>query len=151
MKTKYEDTLFYQINSCAKCFNMLFDQYFNKLNLGLSAVEHLALGIIIDINDCCQRDLARTILKDRANTGKLVANLEKKGLIKVNLKTKNNRPAKILTATKKGIELWTKAYNMVLPTIEKIKKEISQDEIKNTINMLRNFRKIVENTVKVNI
>ena len=83
MKTTYEDSLFYIINSCSKYFNMLFEQFFKKLNMGISATEHLALMVISDNKDCSQRDLARIILKDRANTGKLALSLEKKGLIKI--------------------------------------------------------------------
>ena len=151
MKTKYENTLFYQINSCAKYFNKLFDRFFDDLDMGLSSGEHLALGVIMETKDCCQRDLARIILKDRANTGKLVNILEQKGLIKIELKTKNNRPVKILSPTKHGCELWQKATDVIKPSIDKIKEKITEEEIEDLIKTLKNFRKIVEKTVKVNI
>ena len=151
MKTKYENTLFYQINSCAKYFNKLFDQFFDELSMGLTSSEHLALGIIMETKDCCQRDLAKIILKDRANTGKLVNNLEQKGLIKIELKIKNNRPVKILSITKHGQNLWQSATDIIKPSIDKIKEKISDKEIEELIKTLKNFRKIVEKTVKVNI
>ena len=55
MKTKYEDTIIYQINSSAKHFDKLFEQFFKEINLGVSASEHLALMIIHDTKNCCQR------------------------------------------------------------------------------------------------
>jgi len=151
MKTKYEDTLFYEINLSAKYLNLLFEQLFKELNFELSGVENLALKIIIETKDCCQRDLARLILKDRANVGKLANNLQKKGLINIELKTKNNRMVKILTATKKGIEISNKVQNTLMPIIEKIYNAVSGEMMEDTITNLKNFRKIVEKTVKVNI
>ena len=83
MKTKYEDSIIYQINSSAKHFDKLFEQFFKEIDIGVSAAEHLALMVVHDTKDCCQRDLARILLKDRANTGKLAKSLEEKGLIKI--------------------------------------------------------------------
>jgi len=151
MDTKYKDSLFYLINSCSKYFNMLFEQFFKELNLGLSSTEHLALKVISETKDCSQRDLAKIILKDRANTGKLANNLENKGLIKIELKTKNNRPVKIMTITKKGQKLCNKVMDLIEPIVQKIHNEISDEVLKETIETIKNFRKIVENTVKVNI
>ena len=148
---KYEDSLFYLINSCSKYFNMLFEQYFKKLNMGITATEHLALMVIIDNKECSQRDLAKIILKDRANTGKLAATLAEKKLIKINLKTKNNRPAKVLTITKKGRELCNKIMQTVAPVVDKLHQEISSEVIEHTKNTIKNFRKVVENIVQVNI
>ena len=151
METKYENSLFYLINSCSKYFNMLFEQFFKNLNMGISATEHLALMVISDNEECSQRDLAKIILKDRANTGKLANSLMEKGLIKISLKTKNNRPVKILTITKKGMNLCKKITEMVKPIVEKLNQEISQEVIEETKNTIKNFRKVVEKIVKVNI
>ena len=123
MKTKYENSLFYQINSTAKYFDKLFDQIFKEMDFGVSATEHLALSIICETNNCCQRDLARIILKDRANTGKLAKTLKEKGLIEITLNIKNNRPVKILSATKKGKELIDSTLSAFKPVIQKVEDE----------------------------
>ena len=151
LEMKYEDSLFYLINSCSKYFNILFEQYFKNLNMGISSTEHLALMVIIDNKECSQRDLARIILKDRANTGKLASGLMEKGLIKIDLKTKNNRPVKILTITKKGLNLCEKIMKTIEPVVDKLHQEISDEVIENTKNTIKNFRTVVENIVKVNI
>lgn len=130
---------------------MLFEHFFKNLDLGISATEHLALCVIKDTKDCCQRDLARIILKDRANTGKLANSLEKKGLIKIDIKTKGNKPVKILTVTKKGEELYKEAKIPIEPLITEIYKEFPPEMLDETIDILKNFRKLVEKTVKVNI
>lgn len=151
MGTKYEESLFYQINSCARYFHLVFEQFVKELNLGISGLEHLALNIIIDTKECCQRDLARIILKDRANTGKLANSLEEKGLIKIELKTKNNRPVKILTPTQKGIKMNNKIRSITDPIVKKIQDEITDDIIENTISNLKNLKNIVKNIIKTTI
>ncbi len=151
MEEKYVDSLFYQLNSNARYFNLLFEQYFKELNIGISAIEHLALSIINDTKDCCQRDLARVLIKDRANTGKIANSLEKKGLIKIELKIKNNRPVKILTITKKGQKLSGEVLDIVKPTVNKVYEHIDREKIEQAKQTLKEFRKVVEKVVKVNI
>lgn len=149
--TKYEDSLFYQIHVSAKIFHMLFDQFFKELEIGLSANEHLALKIISETKNCCQRDLARILLKDRSNTGKLVNYLKEKGYVEIKLTTKNNRPAKILTVTTKGAKIIDEMSKISEPIVKKIQSEISQETIEKTKKTLQNFIKVVEKAVKTNI
>ncbi len=151
MKTKYEDSIFYQINSCARYFHVVFEQFFKELNVGINAMEHLALAVIIETENCCQRDLARIILKDRAGTGKLVAILENKGLIEIKLTTKNNRPAKILTPTKKGIELNETIRTIILPLLSEIRKELDEKTLERTSEILKQLKNIIEKIMKKNI
>lgn len=151
MKTKYEDSIFYQINSCARYFHVVFEQFFKELNVGINAMEHLALAVIIETENCCQRDLARIILKDRAGTGKLVAILENKGLIEIKLTTKNNRPAKILTPTKKGIELNETIRTIILPLLSEIRKELDEKTLERTSKILKQLKNIIGKIMKKNI
>lgn len=151
MKTKYTDSLFYQLNSNTRYFNLLFENFFKELNIGISAIEHLSLSIIIDTPNCCQRDLAKILIKDRANAGKIANSLQEKGLIVIELKEKKKRPVKILSVTAQGKELYEKVLEIVEPTIEKIYLEIDKDTIEQTKQTLKKFREVVEKVVKVNI
>ncbi len=151
METKYEDSLFYQLNSNSRYFNLLFEQFFKELNLGISATEHLALSIISDTKDCCQRDLARLLVKDRANTGKIANTLEKKGYININICEKHKRPVKILTITEKGRKLCEEIMEIILPTINRVYDEIDRKTLEQAKETLKEFRKVVEKVVKVNI
>lgn len=151
MTEKYEDSLFYQLNSNAKYFNLLFDDFIKELNFGLNAQEHLALQIISEKENCCQRDLAKILIKDRSNTGKIALSLKKKGLIKIELKTKNNRPVKILTLTKQGKNICDTITEKVKPMIEEIYTEIPKKKIEQIKQNLKEFRQIVEKVTKTNI
>ena len=75
-KKHFTDTIFYQVELTARYTKMLGTQLFGKLGLGLTPEEFSALDIISYSEDLCQRDLAKLILKDRANTGKLLDSLE---------------------------------------------------------------------------
>ncbi len=151
MKVKYEDSIFYHINSCARYFHVIFEQFFKELNLGVNAMEHLAISVISETNECCQRDLARIILKDRAGTGKLVNSLKNKGLIEVKLSTKKNRPAKILTLTPKGTEINERVLGILLPLSLEIRKKIDEKTIDETSKTLKRLKSIVEKIVRTNI
>ena len=147
MGIKYENTLFFQINSCSRYLHLAFEQLIKELDLGINALEFLALSVITDTKDCCQRDLARLILKDRSNTGKLANTLYKKGYINIELKTKNNRPVKILTPSDKGIEIYKKAKKVTDPLYKKFESSISKKIINEMMDNLKNLKNIVKNTV----
>ncbi len=151
MKTKYEDSIIYQINSSAKYFDKLFEQFFKEINIGVTAAEHLALMIVHDTKDCCQRDLARVLLKDRANTGKLAKSLEEKGLIEIKATIKNNRAVKILTITKKGKKLAKESMELFEPLKNKIEQEFSKEKLNDITKSLQDFTQLISKTLKVNI
>ena len=88
MQEHYIDTIFYQIELTAKYCKMLGQQVFEQYDTGISLEEYTILDTLIRNKDLCQRDLAKLILKDRANTGKLLDTLEKKGLISRKLAVK---------------------------------------------------------------
>ena len=151
MKAKYEDTLIHQINSSAKYFEKLLDQIVKELNSGLSASEHIALLVIHDTKDCCQRDLARVLLKDRANTGKLAKALEERGLVEISATIKNNRAVKTLTITKKGEEIVKYTKNIFNSLKEQIEQEFSRKKLDEMIERIQEFTQLIAKTVKIKI
>lgn len=151
MKTKYENSLVYQINSSAKYFEKLFEQFFKEINIGVSATEHLALTTIYDLKKCCQRDLARILLKDRANTGKLAKSLEEKGLITITPDIKNNKPVKILSVTKKGEVLIKNSLKLLKPLEEEIEKTFNEKKLNEIKNSLKDFTQVISKALKIKI
>ena len=74
----FTDTIFYQIELTARYSKMLGTQLFGNLGIDLSVSEFSALDMIWANDSLCQRDLAKLLLIDRANTGKLLDSLEQK-------------------------------------------------------------------------
>ena len=71
MQTHFTDTIFDQIELTAKYCKLLGSQVFDKYNAGRSCEEYTVLDVLANSPKMCQRDLAKIILKDRANTGKI--------------------------------------------------------------------------------
>lgn len=151
MKQHFTDTIFYQIELTAKYCKMLGQQVFEKYDTGISVEEYTALDVIIMNRGLCQRDLAKIILKDRANTGKLLDALEKKGLITRELAIKNNRPVKLVDITELGIKTIEQAEEKVRPHYKQVKEKIQNSNIANVGNLLKELREILNNTVDIQI
>ena len=155
MKSKnskhFTDTIFYQVELTARYTKMLGMQLFGKLGVGLTIEEFSALDTISANDGLCQRDLAKIILKDRANTGKLLDSLETKGLIKRELAVKNNRPVKIVTITPKGEETYAETYSKLEPHHKIIKEKIANTDLAKVGELLRELREVLEDTLDIGI
>ena len=147
----FRDTIFYQIELTAKYCKMLGAQVFEQYNVGLSVEDYTILDTLLFQNELCQRDLAKLILKDRANTGKLLDNLEKKGFITRKLSMKNNRPVKLIELTKAGIKQAEEAAAKIRPHYIEIKEQIDNSDIKRVGELLTDLRKILNESLKIQI
>lgn len=151
MKEHYIDTLFYQIELTAKYCKLLGNQVFEKYSTGITLEEYTVLDTILSAHELCQRDLAKLILKDRANTGKLLDGLEKKGLVVRKLSIKNNRPVKIIEITEDGIQKVNDAAEKIRPHYIEVKEKIKNSNIAEVGNMLKDLRKVLNDSLKIEI
>ena len=151
MKEHFTDTIFYQIELTAKYCKLLGSQVFEKYNTGLSVEEYSVLDVLLLHNELCQRDLAKLILKDRANTGKLLDNLEKRGLIKRKLSIRKNRPVKIIEITKQGIEKFEDANKKIAPHYKQVKEKIDSSAVAHIGDLLKELRQVLDDTLKIEI
>ena len=124
MKNHFTNTIFYQIELTAKYCKLLGQQVFEKYDAGITVEEFSVLDTLSCNPQLCQRDLAKLILKDRANTGKLLDGLEKKGYIARKLSIKNNRPVKIVEITEKGIHKTEEVTSKIKPHMNAVKEKI---------------------------
>lgn len=152
LKTKhFTDTIFYQIELTARYTKMLGIQLFGKLGVGLTIEEFAALDTILANQELCQRDLAKLILKDRANTGKLLDSLEQKHLVERELAIKNNRPVKIIKITDAGIQIYKETYAKLEPHHNYVKEKIKNTDLAKVGELLKDLRDILEDTIDIDI
>ncbi len=140
------DSLYYQIKLTEKCSRILAKQLEEKLNLEITLDELTALSVITLHNgEIHQRDLAKILLKDRANTGRMLNNLEKNGFIERFEKTKNKRQSFMINLTKKGAETLERLTNIVKPMFDEVHSKLKYDKeyLKNGIIQLRELMKEV--------
>ena len=152
VKTKhFTDTIFYQVELTARYSKMLGMQLFGKLGVGLTIEEFAALDTISANEELCQRDLAKMILKDRANTGKLLDSLESKGLIKRELAIKNNRPVKIVSITEQGEKVYQEIYIRLEPHHKVVEEKIANTDLAKVGELLKDLREVLEDTIDIDI
>lgn len=151
MKEHFRDTIFYQIELTAKYCKLLGAQVFEQFNVGLSVEEYTILDTLMTEQELCQRDLAKLILRDRSNTGKLLDVLEKKGLITRKLSMKNNRPVKLIEITKSGIKLAEEAASKIRPHYRAIKEQIDNSDIARIGELLADLRNVLREELKIQI
>lgn len=148
----FVDSLYYQIKLTEKCAKILARQLEEKLELEITLDELTALGTISQYNgEIHQRDLAQMILKDRANTGRMLDNLEEKGLIKREEKTKNKRQANIITITEDGVITLESLTKIIKPMFDDVHKKMKSEEIEYLKNGLKKLRKVMTETLEIHI
>ena len=143
VREHFTDTIFYQIELTAKYCKLLGQQVFEKFDLGISLEEYCVLDVLL-INDAlCQRDIAKLILKDRANTGKLLDTLANKNLVTRELTVKNNRPVKLVKITEDGIAKVNEVAAKAQPNYNLIKEKINNRNISKIGDLLKELREIL--------
>ena len=147
----FTDSIFYQIELTARYTKMLGAQLFGNLGIGLTPEEFTVLDTVSTNDELCQRDLAKLILKDRANTGKLLDALEQKGFIERDLTIKNNRPVKIIKITDAGKKYYEDSYKKVLPHHKAVEKRIANTDLEHVGDLLKELRDVLEDTIEIDI
>lgn len=147
----YTDSLFYDVKLTEKYSKMLVLQLFAKLNVPVNPEELLVLDVTYSNPDICQRDLAKLLIKDRANTGRLLESLEKKNLIKRIVDVKNNRLVKRIVLTESGNNLLHDVMDKILPVFDKISEQITDSEVELVRNVLKRARDTFKEVVELQI
>ena len=151
MKKHFTDTIFYQIELTAKYCKLMGQQVFEKYNVGLTVEEYSVLDTLICRPEICQRDLAKLILKDRANTGKILDSLEKRGYIKRKLAIKNNRPVKIAEITDLGKDKVEEVSEKLRPHMQVVMDKINNSDLARVSDILRELREFLNDTLEIQI
>ena len=147
----YTDSLHYEMLLTTKYFKILGTQVFEQECIELSPEEFATLDVISCNPDICQRDLAKLILKDRANTGRLLDVLEEKGFVTRSLVERNNRAIKQITITSYGEKYLRSVTATLRKKFEVIHEVISPEEIEQICTSLKKVREAVGNIVKTQI
>ncbi len=148
---QFTSTLFYEIAITAKYMKLIGGKFLEKNNLNLTTEEFGILDILSYTKEICQRDLAKIILKDRANTGKILDTLEKKGYIERIITTKNNRLVKMAKLTKTGEDFLKLANDKFLDTRKIVDDGISPEDREKVIKSLQKLREFLKDNIETQI
>src|SRR5574344_956481 len=147
----YSETLYFDIKQTAKYCKMLGLQLFSQLNYSITPEEWVVLDIVSKTPDICQRDLAKNLLKDRANTGRLLDSLEKQEMIKRIVDVKNNRLVKRIVLTEKGYDDLQRINKELEPIFDKVSEKFSKEETRQTKQLLKKLRDSFQEIVNLKI
>lgn len=149
---KYTDSIFYEIILTGKYMKKLSEGLFKKLELPLTNEEFSVLDFLYDNkNEICQRDIAIKMLSDRANMGKILNSLEKKGYIKRKIGIKQNRPVKLAFLTKEGGNCYIETVNTLANIAKPVICELTENEEEKTISNLKRLRKVLSDIINIDI
>ena len=151
MQEHFTNTIFYQIELTAKYCKLLGSQVFEKYGTGISCEEYSVLDVLANSTKMCQRDLAKIILKDRANTGKLLDSLEKRGYVTRTLSIKNNRPVKIVEITNEGVKKAEEVLEKIKPHLQCVMEKINNSDVARVSDLLKELREILDETLEIPI
>ena len=136
----YTDTLNYEIEQVARLLRLISVRVFEQLEIDVTPDEYVALDTILCNSGICQRDLAKLILKDRANTGRILDSLEEKGLITRFIDTKNNRLVKKMGLTESGVKKIHQINKKIEGFINSSKRKLTDEELENIHSSLKKLR-----------
>ncbi len=148
---RYTESLFYQIELTSKYFKYLINQVFEKLDIKISPDNFAVLDILIQAPDICQRDLAKILLKDRANTGKIVNSLEEKGLVKRFIDIKGKRLVKKLRITDEGHKCVKEISEKTKYIAKLFDKQVMHEEQTKVKQSLMSIRSFLKENIETNI
>ncbi len=151
MQKHFTNTIFYQIELTAKYCKLLGTQVFEQYSAGITCEEYSVLDVLANSPKMCQRDLAKIILKDRANTGKLLDGLEKRGYVTRTLSIKNNRPVKIVEITDEGAKKAEEVLEKIRPHFQRVMEKINNSDVARVSDLLKELREILDETLEIQI
>ena len=147
----YTESVFYQLEQTARYCKFLGLQLFKKLKLEITPDEFAALDVIMLNDGICQRDLAKLLLKDRPNTGRILNSLENFGYVERSTDKRNNRTVKKMRLTslgkKRTLEI-SKVLKIYLGDVSNIFPEEKRESL---IELVTSFRCSLKSQVEIKI
>ncbi|HIS75111.1 TPA: MarR family transcriptional regulator [Candidatus Galligastranaerophilus intestinavium] len=147
----YTDSPSYELELTSKYCKALLTQLFNKVCSEITPEEFAVLDTLCCNKGLCQRDLAKLILRDRANTGRVLDSLEKKGFVVRHNDVKNNRLIRRADITQSGLEILNDLTLRFQPIHEKMCKIFSNEDIMILRASLKKMRHAISQIVDMHI
>lgn len=149
---KFDEHLAYQIDYTSN-FNKSFRREFQAkyIDKNITPDEFTILYTITYIPDISQSELATLLFKGKAHVGKILNDMEEKGLIKRYAETRGNMIVKRNEITPKGYEIFKIGHKEYERVKETINNKFSKEELENFIDYLKRYRDILETFVDVKL
>lgn len=147
-----ENNIPYQIDYTSN-FNKSFRREFQLkyIQENVTPDEFAILYIIHYIPDISQSELAKLLFKGKAHVGKILNDMESRGIIKRIADTRENLIIKRNEITPKGQEIFEKGHSEFEKIKEIMGREFPEEDRKQFIQYLKKFRNILNSIVDVKL
>ena len=147
----FQNSVLFEIEQISKYVHELAKEFFKEHGISITHEEFRTLDVIFCNPGCCQRDLAKLILRDRIYTGRLLDSLEKKGLIKRHNDTKGKRLVKKMTITEKGLNCYEATIRAIQPQFKKLEEKFTLNQLEDLRNTLKRLKQNISEIVDLKI
>lgn len=149
---KLENYLPYQLDYTSN-FNKSFRREFQYqfISKEVTADEFAILVAIVINPDVSQSELAKLLFKGKAHIGKILNEMENRGLIKRIADTRDNVIIKRNKITDKGLEICNHGIQESEMIKNAMENEFTEDEVKQFISYLKRFRTVLGSIVDVKL
>ena len=147
-----ENNLTFQIDYAAN-FNKAFRREFQEKIINANVTtDECAILFAIDYNpDISQSELAKLLFKGKAHVGKILNDMESRGLVKRIADTRDNIIIKRNEITPKGQEILKKGSIEIGKIKEAVEKEFSKKDLVLFKDYLKRYRKVLRTFVDVKL
>lgn len=145
MKTQHIDifeTFFYQIHYSARLVQYTWKRLMHRNGLELSTGQWVALNRLLHRGEMFQSDFVNEFFDDRPSVARMIASLEKKGLIVKEQDSFDKRKHRIRLSPE-GVELHSKVSKIVKKHRKLMYKGLTGDDYLKLKNILMKFNKNV--------
>ena len=147
----FQNSVLFEIEQISKYVHELAKDFFKEHNILITHEEFRTLDVLFCNPECCQRDLAKLILRDRIYTGRLLDNLEKKGLIERRNDTKGKRLVKKMNITEKGLECYKSTIKAIQPQFKRLEEKFTLEQMNALRNTLQKLKQSISEIVDLKI
>ena len=151
METNYTESTYYHMRLTARYVEKFMQQIFDKIGSKVTFDEFIVLEILKAEGVLCQRDIAKILLKDRANMGKILNSLALKGYLDIKVNEKGKRLVKNLYLTQQGVDYIEDIKKNMKPLIDKMSDMIDKDDQVILKLMLQKCQKEIEKLLELQI
>lgn len=147
-----ENNLTFQIDYTAnfnKTFRREFQEQVIKANV---TTDECSILLAINYNpDISQSELARLMFKGKAHVGKILNDMEERGLVKRVADTRENIIIKRNEITPKGKEILKKGLVEINKIKKEVEKEFTKEDLEQFKDYLKRYRKVLRTFVDVKL
>ncbi len=146
----FEESITFQIDYTSN-FNKSFRRRFSTayIDAELLPDEFAIIFFLAKEPDISQTTIAKYLFKGKAHVGKILKEMEQKGLIK-RKSSGHSAPAKIILLDK-AIEIYKKGLKEIDLLEEKYKQEFTKEEHTQFLNYLKRYRRLLSSFVEVDL